>query len=502
MSRFVDEHRYKLFAFGIQHQPESVERCWRNIRWSKGIEGEHGSRKDIMVKFVSQENCCFGVIRVTLGLLENQSTVTYGFVAPKGKSFKRMLWGLVIDDNKPSVGGIQLVIAMISNIWWRNSSLSRDRFARIEGDRGSTKAIKVRDNPPNNMRSFGSLPTKVKPKSFLLDEEISFNCGLGNLGNTCYLNAAIQSLRAVKEIYDDFLLDKEVKQGVAKDLQNLLKNMCSAKCCYPTAVKKSLAKENQEFDDYQQHDAGHAISSILESLESELNHEILYVEDDPSRADEDLSHQLWDQFTKHHGSVVSNTFRGIVYTSVTCSKCNHTCRNFEISPTLICLSVPESHFKKEVQLEELLRVFLEETRVRWPCSSCQETKRCKFKTSFGKLPQVLIFRLNRVQQCPFRKLLRIRTQVQAPLEFEFPCWETTYDLISFTDCCGDAYGGHYTTTSQDPNTKLWFLFNDSHVSRVTDPKPNNTTIFLVYRRRARSQTFCQTSHLKEQDLAL
>ena len=109
--------------------------------------------------------------------------------------------------------------------------------------------------------------------------------GLSNLGNTCYMNSALQCVRACLELTEYFLGDKYKtelnptnplgnKGEVAKAYAALLKDIYksnSPTSCSPSSFRKTIAKYNHQFAGYQQQDSQEFVLFLLDGLQEDLN---------------------------------------------------------------------------------------------------------------------------------------------------------------------------------------------------------------------------------------
>ena len=97
------------------------------------------------------------------------------------------------------------------------------------------------------------------------DSHIKGTKGLNNLGNTCYMNAAIQCLFHTEDLRKYFLQDdrgieinrnnpeKSEGNNMAKEFRHLIKNLCNGQGkIYPSELKCAVANEDALFSDYSQ----------------------------------------------------------------------------------------------------------------------------------------------------------------------------------------------------------------------------------------------------------
>eukprot|EP01061_Rhynchopus_euleeides_P013813 TRINITY_DN23998_c0_g2_i2.p1 TRINITY_DN23998_c0_g2~~TRINITY_DN23998_c0_g2_i2.p1 ORF type:complete len:707 (+),score=203.63 TRINITY_DN23998_c0_g2_i2:208-2328(+) len=179
-------------------------------------------------------------------------------------------------------------------------------------------------------------------------------CGLKNIGNTCYMNTAIQCLSATVKFRQFFLSGKYkqyinvknrlgTKGKLATAFADMLTQMWkgSGSVFSPKQFKHELGAVNDTFSGYGQEDCHELISFLLDRLHEDLNYvtEKKYVElKDPPRATEDeLASMWWEYHIKQNVGVVVSLFHGQLRSVVTCSKCGFVSKAFD---PFMYLSVP------------------------------------------------------------------------------------------------------------------------------------------------------------------
>ncbi|EGV66692.1 ubiquitin C-terminal hydrolase [Yamadazyma tenuis] len=177
--------------------------------------------------------------------------------------------------------------------------------------------------------------------------------GLINLGNTCYMNSALQCLVHVPEINYYFFFDLFMKElnktnplgyngNMAQSFGSLLHklfsdqsvNGTSLNALSPREFKYTIGHYSSMFQGYQQQDSQEFLSWLLDSLHEDLNriHDKPYLEK-PELKDEDIDNPeaikrladiSWDQYKKRNDSVIVDLFSGLYQSVLVCPDCGKT----------------------------------------------------------------------------------------------------------------------------------------------------------------------------------
>ncbi|XP_061187744.1 ubiquitin carboxyl-terminal hydrolase 15-like isoform X2 [Saccostrea echinata] len=189
-------------------------------------------------------------------------------------------------------------------------------------------------------------------------------CGLANLGNTCFMNSAIQCMSNVPKLTNYLLGDRwkdEINEEnplgmggeIARSYADLIKTMWSGKYSYtvPRNFKIQVGKFAPQFSGYQQQDSQELLAFLLDGLHEDLNRikKKPYIEcqDTDSRSDEEAAIESWNNYKKRNDSVIVDTFHGLLKSTVHCPECSKISVTFD---PFCYLSLPMP-IKKERVLE-------------------------------------------------------------------------------------------------------------------------------------------------------
>ncbi|CAF2047768.1 unnamed protein product [Rotaria magnacalcarata] len=278
-------------------------------------------------------------------------------------------------------------------------------------------------------------------------------CGLKNIGNSCYMNSALQCLNSIP-LFANFFQNYANYEGNGQYLvqaySNLIKAMWSGKNSYATAddVKKELCRYTKTFSDCAQHDAHELIIYLIDALHEELGNRSL-------------------------SPIVTDQLNINMKSRVKCHTCNVSQTGDE-SIKFLSLPLP-SHTQKPVTLSSLLDSFekAEDLDGEIYCDMCHTIAKGQQQTTLCvPLPPVIIVQLKRF---PFDGTNRkVDTLIDYPyIDFDFERQghrddEHLYNLIAISMHSGSLDFGHYTAFAWHNPTHRWYYFNDRNYESIDD----------------------------------
>ncbi|KAJ8245506.1 hypothetical protein GJAV_G00271450 [Gymnothorax javanicus] len=171
-------------------------------------------------------------------------------------------------------------------------------------------------------------------------------CGLCNLGNTCFMNSAVQCLSNTPPLTEYFLRDAHQEElnmdnplgmcgEIAKAYAELVKQVWCGKYSYvtPRPFKTQVGRFAPQFSGYQQQDSHELLAFLLDGLHEDLNRirkkPYIQLKDAEGRPDKVVAEEAWENHIKRNDSIIVDIFHGLFKSTLVCPICSKVSVTFD-----------------------------------------------------------------------------------------------------------------------------------------------------------------------------
>ncbi|KAF3658833.1 Ubiquitin carboxyl-terminal hydrolase 21 [Capsicum annuum] len=324
----------------------------------------------------------------------------------------------------------------------------------------------------NKLENKERKPAALSWNSYIDDEEeakFTLGAGLANLGNTCFLNAVLQS----------FMHTVPLIQGLksndhATPCDGYLRKGFCVICALRKLIDASLFSETGVVSPWKFVNNLNYFSSTFHRFQQEDAHEFLQCFLDKLERCCDDSRPR-DYPALETDNIVKQVFGGRLVSKLQCCNCCHRSNTYE---TLIDLSLEiEDVDSLDTALESFTKVEkIEDPEIKFTCEKCQEQVSIEKQLVLDKAPSVAALHLKRFKT-DGSLVEKIDKYVSFPLELDLHTYadnsqidneEMKYDLYAVIVHIGFSYssGHYYSFIRSAPNE--WYKFDDSKVVRVRE----------------------------------
>ena len=331
--------------------------------------------------------------------------------------------------------------------------------------------------------------------------------GLANLGNTCFMNAALQALRHCPE-WTIFCTKDKIQEHITDPTkpcsimliayQDLLKSMWGTSG--PGYVKpydfydklRKVVKGTiyDTFTERTPQDAHEFLCWILDQMYMATQKPV-----DITIRNEEALHPMilagvkgWKSSFEKQYSPLTDLVFGMYRIQYKCTGCNAIHNRWETFNTLK-VSIKHDSSGNSYPLDKLLEIeFAEEDIDGYECDACKQKTLTKKTVSIWRLPKLLIVTLKRFTPMGTRDNSQFTydgepvsfNSVFSPESKEETKFKS-YKIFGTVDHHGNHMGGHYTAQTLNPISKNWHVYDDESAHEIKGPEFGVYTYMMLFR---------------------
>jgi len=324
------------------------------------------------------------------------------------------------------------------------------------------------------------------------------NNGLANLGNTCYMNSALQCLSHLEPFhpsYETFELCSKVEGCLMKEWFKFQQQMWSSKQGMINPMKllqcfqRQCSEKGYVFENFNQNDADEFLTLFLDLLHQGVKRAVKIQscreQLHPTNEGEKLfqkGFKVWKQFYEKEYSYIIQTFSSQLLVLTSCPECKYYTSNHD-PIQVISVEFP----RNASSLRECLLAYTQYTTLdednEWTCDECHTSVQPNKRTLLWKTSDILIILVKRYfkldSPISYPDILDLK-DINLNQGTTKP---NQYDLQGMCIHNGSLGGGHYFAVCKNNKDSTWYEYNDTNVTPISDTKRKQYSPYIFFYQR-------------------
>lgn len=317
------------------------------------------------------------------------------------------------------------------------------------------------------------------------------NCGIKNFGNTCYLNAALQSFLKC-DLLTNFIKNNDFDSDIFNEFKKIILGIENENCIispisFLQCFAKMLDKYNYEFEINSQQDIREFITNFLDILHEEIKHQVNMTISGKivNNLDKMAYNSMleWKTFFKDNFSKVIDIFYGQTISKIKTIDNDNDIISYSYNPlNIFCLPIP---IKGKINLYDCFDLFCEPEILsgdnKWKYDKDNKYYDVSKTLNIWKLPSILIIHLKRFDN--FGNKITKFIDIPLNLDLEKYCVgynknNSKFKLFSICNQIGNLNSGHYYSFCK--HNDLWLNFDDINVSLIEEKEIVTKNAYILF----------------------